>query len=368
MKEQKVAKRNSSIELLRLVCIAMVIIQHLCEQSMLGGLPIIKASGDKIAYALMCFMYSCSRVAVNVFILISGYFSFDSDKRPIGKAINLLVLVSGYAGLMYLIRVAFNVKVFDVFSFLGTLFPKNYYVTLFIALYFISPYINVLLRNLSSHGFKKLITILVFLFSFWSTVINSLIQGFDLSWTGCFTVFLDGTGRGFSIVNFVMLYIIGAYIKSGYYKPKSRIYYWAVSILAAVSTTTIRLVIPRVSEAVLNYDSIFVVLQSVTVFCLFLNFNAGFNKYINEFAKRVFGIFLLHFTVIKALGIVLNMNKWFQGGVFKCALFTLIVIVLGMIISGCIDWIVHFVFKPISEKWKDSKLYSLDFTLGINKD
>lgn len=359
--ENSSCNRNSSIELLRIVCIVMVFIQHIFEKSMLGGFNILAQSGDKLTYIIICFIYGFSRIAVNVFILISGYFSVKNEKRPIGKAINLLIMVSTYAGISYLGRVTLNIIPFSIVSFVSSIFPKNYYVSLYITLYFISPYLNVVIKNLDKNHLRKLIFVLLTLFSIWSTSINAIIEFLDLNWIGCFSVFIDGTGRGFSIVNFIMLYIIGAYLQLYHEEIKFTKNCLLIALLMTFITTIIRLFLPNIVDSVLNYDSIFIIIQSITFFCIFLNLKIKNNKIINCIAKRVFGMFLLHYSIIKELSKLLNMELWLKSGLFSCIVFTCILVILGMIISGIIDYVMHILAKPLNSKWKKSKLYNMSF-------
>lgn len=358
-------KRNSSIELLRVICISMVIVQHICESSMLGGFTLLEQNGNRITLAVIYFLYSFSRIAVNVFILISGYFSVKNDYRLAGKVFNLLFMVSGYAGLTYLGRVAFNVATFEFKTFMSHLFPKNYYVALFVTLYIISPYINIMLRNLNKNQFKQLIIMLLLLFSVWSTFINVIIDGLNLNWIGCFTTFVDGTGRGFSIINFVVLYIIGAYLQTYSEDIKSNKSSFILVIIIAVFTTTIHLVVPKISNAVLNYDSIFIIIQSISFFCIFLKLRFFYSRVINFLAKRVFGIFLLHYSIIKVLASLVNMELWFKQGVISCILCTFIIVVMGIIIAGLVDWLIQTLISPLKTRWKGNKIYNTSlFKIG----
>ena len=81
---KKYKKRNSSFELLRILCMLFVVGGHLIgkgmqityDDSLLGG-------GE--AYGLSRLLYSFCTVAVSTFILISGYFGIKFNWRKIVK-------------------------------------------------------------------------------------------------------------------------------------------------------------------------------------------------------------------------------------------------------------------------------------------
>lgn len=73
-------KRKSNIELLRIILILLVIILHYMNISMGGALG--KVRPNTFDYYLDHFIESLSIVAVNVFILITGYFLFEIYTFP----------------------------------------------------------------------------------------------------------------------------------------------------------------------------------------------------------------------------------------------------------------------------------------------
>lgn len=363
-------KRNSSIELLRIICICMVIIQHVCEDSMLGGISIAKYSNFFSSYIFLKIVYCFSRVAVNIFILISGYFSIRSYKRPVGKMINLFFMVSGYGLLTYLGRVGIGMRDFKLVDFIISIFPKNYYVSLFTVLYLVSPYINVLIERLSKKAYRQLITLLFLVFSIWSTLINAFLGITNFEWTGVFSVTVDSSGRGFSIVNFILLYIIGGYMRIYIEDTKrltKKISLFVVIILGLI-TSFISIAIFPISEAFLNYDSFLVIIQSICMFSFFINIDTYYNKFINSLANRVFGIFLLHYMVIKAIARIVHVEKAFSNGLLSTIFCLILIVLFGLIISAGIDAVFHFLLNPINNRWKTTKLYNICLSNKLLKE
>ena len=70
--EENKKNRSSNFELLRILLILMIIILHYCNTRMGGVLQNVKESTAN--YYFIHFVESACIVAVNVFILITGYF------------------------------------------------------------------------------------------------------------------------------------------------------------------------------------------------------------------------------------------------------------------------------------------------------
>ena len=84
-------ERKSNIELLRIVLILMIIILHYFNADM-GGVLGHTIPGS-INYYSSHLLESMSIVAVNVFVLITGYFSYKKEQVKVSKAINLVVIM-----------------------------------------------------------------------------------------------------------------------------------------------------------------------------------------------------------------------------------------------------------------------------------
>jgi hypothetical protein len=338
----------------------MVIIQHISEESMLGGFSILKTSGNSLGSLILLYIYILCRVAVNVFILISGYFMIKQKSSvEIGKIINLLFMTSMYSLICYFIKVALGMNEVSFSNICYAFFPKNYYVYLYVCLCILSPYINKLIEQLNREQYRKLLLLLIILFGVWSTISMSISVCIDKDWSGIYTVSLDGSGRGFTIVSFIVIYLIGGYIRcySEEFNHKSALYWlccmFAISIMVLVLIT----IYPSLRKSLLNYDSIFIIAQSYCTFLIFKNINIGCIKIINIIGKTTFGAFLLHYSIVKALASFFKMETAFSSGTIKMLLVLIMITICSLIISSCMDWILRLVVNPITHKWKENKIY-----------
>lgn len=132
----KALDRNTNIDLLKTIASLMVIILHYNNKNIGGGFQY--ATGMNL-YLLMLFECFCIG-AVNIFILISGYFLIESNKRNLGKPLRLLLQVSLFSLLIYFLRVFTGSYTFSITECIGRIIPVNYYVILYIlyTLYYFS--------------------------------------------------------------------------------------------------------------------------------------------------------------------------------------------------------------------------------------
>lgn len=91
------------------------------------------------------------------------------------------------------------------------LVPVDYFFTLYIALYFISPYINKIVIGYDNKEWKKLLFISMIFLSFLPIASDILTEVTNKQWLGSNTIGHWG-GFGHTLINFVLVYIIGGYL------------------------------------------------------------------------------------------------------------------------------------------------------------
>ena len=98
--------RKSNFELLRIILMILIITGHFLIGSMGGALA--NVTPKTFNYYLVNFIYSLSIVAVNVFIIITGYFSYKKRSVKVSKVIHLFSLCIFYGVLIYLGMILFK--------------------------------------------------------------------------------------------------------------------------------------------------------------------------------------------------------------------------------------------------------------------
>lgn len=203
-------ERNSSIELLRILAIMGVIVLHYNNKAIGGGLMYVEQKSlNHFALLVLEAVFICG---VNVFVLITGYFMIDSQKRTIVKPFGLLLQVVVFRILTRMAGDIINNQL-SVKGLIGCLLPVNYFVVLYCTLYFISPYLNIIMKKLSSAQLKGMMICLILLFSVWPTLVDVLQFTTKNEYMGLSTIGMYGSQYGYTIIHFVLMYLIGGCIK-----------------------------------------------------------------------------------------------------------------------------------------------------------
>lgn len=332
-------ERNSSLELLRIVAILMVITLHYLHKEIGGVLAIVNK--NSINYYIVYFFETISIIAVNLFVIISGYFMVSKEKVKINKVISLLILCYFYGAILYLFSIVLTRSKFDFKNFINSINPfligGYWFVRTYCILYLISPFINVIINNINKKSLQKLILIFIMIFSIWSSFLT------------------DAPKDNERIMLFILLYIIGGYIKkyrsSGIETKKMIIIY----ILSVLLTYIIRLI---GGARAWNYEFIFNIISAVSLFMIFLSLKIQ-SKRINYVATYVFSIYIIHFNpyivdiVYKRL---LKSNQMYNGIYFiiqlmlSVSLIFIVCICLEFVRRNCIKVISRFMeFKVIKD-------------------
>lgn len=288
--ENHVKKRQSGIELLRVCTMLGVIILHYND-----GRAFVYVSEGGLNQYILYFLESICICAVDLFVLISGYFLCTTEKRSLGKVVELFVQVIFYKGIWYILMSGLGYTEFSVKLLIRAIIPNNYFVMLYSALYVISPYINIVLKNLNRSMKKKLLITMLLLFSVYPILADAVEEILETEIMGLSTVGAWGSQSGYTIVNFILMYLIGAYIRLENIRLRKRnsvligllmvcgIFGWSI----ANEYTLVHGI-----RSAWCYHNPFVIALAVVLFLCFKEMNF-YSKWINELAKAAFTCFLI---------------------------------------------------------------------------
>lgn len=344
-KAEKSEPRQSNIELLRILAIIGVIILHCNHRDIGGGFKYVPiGSVNEWLLQILESLFVC---AVDLFVLISGYFMCLSNKRCFIKPLQLIVQVIAFSVGQYLLCVILGNDIFSMRTMFRVLVPCNYFVILYATLYLISPYINLFFSELQVHQKKQCLFLLFLLFSIWPFLVDILkaISGSDLN--GLSTIGMEGSQGGYTIVNFVLLYVIGTYIRLNQEAwIKNKITLLGLFLCVIILTLTI---ISRFNEDIAwEYCNPFVIAEAIVIFLIFLRIHINANKIINGLAKSSFSVFLLHSYLLPKEVI----NKVVQGSIWKMVggycVIAITIYLICFIIHKIYDKITAPIFRALS--------------------
>lgn len=339
------ASRNSSVELLRIISIFMVLFLHMNKDMMMSNnFPALKVN--------MLIMYVTEAlciVAVNCFILITGYFSVTSNRLKVRKVFDLIFLVSFYGVVIYLILVAAGREAFGIKPLIKCAFPyffdKIWFINIYIVLYLFIPFINKCLNSLTKKQYTIFLVLVLLIFSLWPNFVPN--PPYD--------------DKGYSIISFIMIYSIGGYLRLHCNKKTNP----ALMLLGYVLTAAVTCVLMKFRGFDwLNYNSVFVIASSVFLFKFFVSFDFH-SKFINYVSASVLSVFIIHAHQCIRPYIFLDLfnidSKLMQKSFILYYILTAVIIFVSCII---IDILRRLLFKCSFDKLFD-KIKALNYVLTV---
>lgn len=355
-------ERKSNLELLRILAMFGVIVLHYNSNGGVGGFTY--APEGSLNYYMLYFLEAIAISSVNLFVLITGYFMCESLKRDTIKPFKLLVQVilfreAGFV-LAYMLGVLSTGRSFLskdlVIGLLTSLVPNNYFVILYIALYMVSVYLNKVLKALDEGKLRQMLIILVVLFSVWTTLVDVLCATTGLEFIGLSTVGIDGAQKGYTVVNFLLMYCIGAYLRSishkSYNTGKMVTLYLISLVLITVWSLPNFVFSDKLAPVAWEYCNPLVIGSAVLCFLIFKQLKIKQSKIINNIAKGSFTVYLAHTWFIPYIGV----ERFSNGNV----LVQLLHVLLSCLLIYGVCWIMYCIYELITAplfRWLEKKLH-----------
>ncbi len=188
-------ERNYGIDLLRLVCMYLVCVVHVLGQ---GGVLNGAARGT-LNHAVYWLMETIGYCAVDTFALISGYMAKNSGQKY-DRIVNMWFQAFFYSFILTLILCVCGVKGIGLKELAMQAFPVTFqafwYFTAYFGLFFAMPVLNRALFAVSPGKARKMLIVIVLLFS----VLSTINDPFE-------------TALGGSMLWLVLLYVFGVLAK-----------------------------------------------------------------------------------------------------------------------------------------------------------
>ena len=273
-------KRNSNIELLRICCMLMIIAGHIMLNH---STSYSLTNSDEIIDLLFRGTFS---VAVNTFVLISGYFGIS---YKIKRLFHIFIQTFFYSVSFLIVAVLLgwhkvNFRT-DLFAFFPILTKQYWFVTCYVVLYVISPWLNIWIDSLERVIYKKFLIVGFLIVYLWPTF--------------CFLInaprFIDDSGYG--IVNFVYLYMLGRFLHLYYVVRHNSMYYLGGYVLSSLILFLCQYGLSWFLgfefTSWISYNTIFCFVGAVCLFLTFLKMSFH-SSIINYWAKPCLAVYLIH--------------------------------------------------------------------------
>lgn len=352
-------KRMANIELLRIVAMIFVVILHYQGK---GGtlLPWGDANFTTNTW-IVWFVQAFALVAVNVYVLIGGYFLADSSFK-ITRIVKLWLQIFFYSAGVWLIFVLLG-QVPEMYTgaywmsmFMLPVTSGHYwFASTYIFLCLLAPFLGLAARKMTKKQLMTCIVVLLVLFSRVWRILLPMSTPID--------------DRGYGILWFVTLFMIAAYIrlhlqiKGKWLKPL--LIYVCSSVCLFLSLPIIGIVTQSIGKmeqyyaVFYEYNAPFTIIGAVALFVAFLNMNIKsekLGKVINVFASATFGVYLLHEHVLLRgwWNSVWKVQEYYQTSTF---LLHFICVVACVYLAGtAVDLLRQLLFKIITKALRLTKL------------
>lgn len=287
--------RHYGLDLLRILSMGLIVLLHEC---MYGGLLDLPAGNLDLPGTLMWFVYALTYVAVNCYVLISGYFQCTQTFKP-SRLLKTAMTVWFYSCTIGILMMQLGAEQISLYNIMLRLLPISFgqywFVTIYIGMCLLTPFLNQFIHSITKKQHFFVIVAMLILLGLWRDVLPT-----DDS------PVVDNTS--YSLPLFVELYLIAAYIRLyvDVQKIKKTVpVYFACSVLMTLAWFALTWIYTHVADyssvmPVMYYyrnNSLFVIVGSVCVFIAFLKLqvkNRFAIKMIGTCAPLTLGVYAIH--------------------------------------------------------------------------
>lgn len=290
--------RESGIELLRIIMMLQVIFLHVCD---FGKFTHI-ARGTSGGYTEIVYWcsYLLSRCPVYVFIVITGYFCVTAKNYYTNGTMKSRFLKTWIPMLVYALGLTAFLAVTGLREIPLSVWIKSclpltggvwYFMSLYLILLLLIPFINKLIADLDKKHYQILLAICVILFCIWQPLAK--LNGFEHIFKIDHTF---NTDSGKSLYDFIFMYILGGYIRRFTVQREKPNWIYALVFFVAgfINVGCVYLFNFLDYKSIVSYnDNIFAVIQTVCLIMFFKDLRFK-SKVVNKFASFNLGIFMIH--------------------------------------------------------------------------
>ncbi|MGN1337397.1 MAG: acyltransferase [Candidatus Coprovivens sp.] len=278
-------ERNSNIEIIRIISMVMIVVSHWTVHS-----GILQIDTNLLFNKILISNTVLGNIGVILFFLISGYFGYkksDSIKINVKKILKIVLQVIFYSVFLYFICTFYDKNILCltniIKAFMPITFKEYWYVTVYIVLLLLSPFINLFIDNLKGKSNNYFIYVTTILFFIFPTLTKQDFYGNEL-------------------IQAIYFYFLGSYIKNNdlkiFDKHAGKIALF--SYLMLVLQSVFFVVVCNYFSIQKNYalhlyerNSILSVIFCFSLFYYFTRKQEKSNKIINIIASNVFAVYLI---------------------------------------------------------------------------
>ena len=351
-KKVKNKQRVSKFELLRIIAMLLIVLHH----SIIHGVFAVGINNE-INYPVNTIVSTIlgmgGRIGVYLFVLVTGYFMIYSH-ITLAKIIKLWLPIFFWSILLYsfvgiMVNNEFSIKN-TITSFFPIIFNQYWFMTVYIFMYCLIPFLNVLVNNINNKK-KKIYFLFLGLIIIFTQISNNLFGGMG--------------AIGSNLLAFSFMYCIGAMIRNDnlleneLFVRKSNQYtmiIWALNILI-ISTLILfgselnnTKLINLAQKFAFTPATLLILFEAIGLFVWIGSKNISYHSFVNKVASVTFGIYLISdnsYVREWLWNTILHMNKMINQNLIVIVVYTIVSSLLVFIICGCLEYLRKIVFGRI---------------------
>ena len=286
MSGEVIKQRKSNFELLRIIAMILIIAGHFAFQSgaAYNTIGVNKTFTYMFGYA--------SRISVNIFLMLGTWFMIDNEFNG-KRVVQIYSQTWFYSVVLTAIAIFIDPSVFSIKTVIGAMLPftrmKLWYVTIYIELMLLSPYLKKFMSTLKEIELRNL-TIVLTLF----VVIISTMHSFVDTFLCALTYF---------VYMYIFMYYYKKYLVN---KIKLKRLLLIIGVLGYLCLVVVKLFCDNtdysfgikissvIAQFLSDYKSLPNFVISICIFTYFIKIDIGCSKLINYVAASTLGVYIIH--------------------------------------------------------------------------
>lgn len=338
--------RNSNLELLRIVCMFLVLLIHYIPTRMTLSPETIR--NDFFNSIAQLELNSLCFVCVNCFVIVSGYFNIKWKIKSFSRLLYTILFWGIIAYALSLFVPDNDGSDFSTTNFIVTTFTLRWFIGAYLILYILSPVINAFIEKCAT---RQLGIFLIYFYAF-STIYGWLMgsQFFN---------------EGMSFISLMGLYILGAFLKRTNFKfftlkaSYNLLIYLGLGIMLVLINAFTYYI--GINKSIYGYLNPVIILESIYLFLFFKNLKIGYLPWINVVAGSAFSVYLFHHSAY-IFPHYIRLSNWINENSEISLLCMLGIIALIFLFCTLVDYLSKPLFNLIFNLLSYKNLY-----LGLKK-
>lgn len=332
-------KRLSQFELLRIIAMFLIVLGH----SNIHGV-LVNSNSTLLKYPLstgVSLLMVDGTIGIYIFVLITGYFMINSS-ISFKKIIKLWLPIFFWSLLLYLL---FNFRHISIKPLIQSMFPiifnQYWFMTVYIFMYCLIPFLNIIVNSLDSKEKKAYF----------------LALGLLIVLANCSFLFGTAGNTGSNLLNFCFMYCVGGMIhkekilhnKELIQKLKKSFFIILILVLILIpilvflASQTQKILFIHFAQAIMFSNfSWFVLFFATEIFILIGSQQIKYNLLLNKIASLTFGIYLISDNTYVRSWLwtkMLHLNFSLSRSPLIIVSYTILITIIVFIICGLIEFI-----------------------------